>query len=123
MDGASLKKSLIVAMSSIPSFEGLENNELILTTAAGNICGKLISDDQLDSETDLSGVIANICGEISKKYLDNLSSTEFGVDGNDGYLFLTDVSIKSCSSNFITHLPFMVVFYDQIIGVSIGRND
>ena len=58
-----------------------------------------------------------------EEYLKNITSTDSEpvIVGNDGYIILKDVKIRSTSSNTITHMPFMVVFYDQIIGVSIGN--
>lgn len=123
MNHSSLKKSLIIAMSCVPKVEGLEENNLILTTSAGIISGKVPSEQEIDDENSLYGILYKICDNTKEEYLKNISSTasEPVIVGNDGYIILKDVKIRSTSSNAITHMPFMVVFYDQIIGVTIGN--
>jgi len=123
MNHSSLKKSLIIAMSCIPKVEGLEENNLILTTSAGIISGKVPSEQEIDDENSLCGVLYEICDNTKEEYLKNISSTDSEpvIIGNDGYIILKDVKIRSTSSDTITHMNFMVVFYDQIIGVTIGN--
>nr|DAD74983.1 MAG TPA: hypothetical protein [Siphoviridae sp. ctA995]DAV84218.1 MAG TPA: hypothetical protein [Caudoviricetes sp.] len=123
MNHSSLKKSLIIAMSCIPKVEGLEENNLILTTSAGIISGKVPSEQEIDDENSLCGVLYEICDNTKEEYLKNISSTDSEpvIVGNDGYIILKDVKIRSTSSDTITHMNFMVVFYDQIIGVTIGN--
>lgn len=123
MNHSSLKKSLIIAMSCIPEVEGLEENDLILTTSAGIISGKVPSEQEIDDEKSLYSVFYKICDNTKEEYLKNITSTDSEpvIVGNDGYIILKDVKIRSTSSNTITHMPFMVVFYDQIIGVTIGN--
>ena len=123
MNHSSLKKSLIIAMSCIPKVEGLEENNLILTTSAGIISGKVPSEQEIDDENSLCGVLYEICDNTKEEYLKNISSTDSEpvIAGNDGYIILKDVKIRPTSSDTITHMNFMVVFYDQIIGVTIGN--
>lgn len=123
MNHSSLKKSLIIAMSCVPKVEGLEENNLILTTSAGIISGKVPSEQEIDDENSLCGVLYEICDNTKEEYLKNISSTDSEpvIVGNDGYIILKDVKIRSTSSDTITHMNFMVVFYDQIIGVTIGN--
>lgn len=123
MNHSSLKKSLIIAMSCIPKVEGLEENNLILTTSAGIISGKVPSEQEIDDENSLCGVLYEICNNTKEEYLKNISSTDSDpvIVGNDGYIILKDVKIRSTSSDTITHMNFMVVFFDQIIGVTIGN--
>lgn len=123
MNHSSLKKSLIIAMSCFPKVEGLEENNLILTTSAGIISGKVPSEQEIDDENSLCGVLYEICDNTKEEYLKNISSTDSEpvIVGNDGYIILKDVKIRSTSSDTITHMNFMVVFYDQIIGVTIGN--
>lgn len=123
MNHSSLKKSLIIVMSCIPEVEGLEENNLILTTSAGIISGKVPSEQEIDDENSLCGVLYKICDNTKEEYLKNISSTDSEpvIVGNDGYIILKDVKIRSTSSDTITNMHFMVVFYDQIIGVTIGN--
>lgn len=60
MNHSSLKKSLIIAMSCIPEVEGLEENNLILTTSAGIISGKVPSEQEIDDE--------NLCTVFSIRF-------------------------------------------------------
>lgn len=125
MNHSSLKKSLIIAMSCILEVEGLEESNLILTTSAGIISGKVPSEQEIDDENSLCGVLYKICDNTKEEYLKNISSTDTDSEpvivGNDGYIILKDVKIKSTSSDTITHMHSTVVFYDQIIGVTIGN--
>ncbi|WP_195410998.1 hypothetical protein [Ruminococcus sp. BSD2780120874_150323_B10] len=96
---------------------------MILTTSAGIISGKVPSEQEIDDENSLCGVLYEICDNTKEEYLKNISSTDSEpvIVGNDGYIILKDVKIRSTSSDTITHMNFMVVFYDQIIGVTIGN--
>lgn len=93
MNHSSLKKSLIIAMSCIPKVEGLEENNLILTTSAGIISGKVPSEQEIDDENSLCGVLYEICNNTKEEYLKNISSTDSEpvIVGNDGYIILKDV--------------------------------
>lgn len=122
MNRSSLKKSLIIAMSCVPEVEGLERNDLLLTTPIGIISGKLPSDQEMNDEKSMCDIFCRICDNTKEEYLKNISSTDSDpvIAGNDGYIFLKDVKIKSTSSTTITSIPFMIVFFGQIIGVSVG---
>lgn len=110
-------------MSIIPDIKELENNNLILTTPAGIICGKLISEEEVQDGTSIQSAFAKLCVSVKEDYFKETSSEKTDVSDNDGYIFLKDVKIKSTSTNMVTNVPFMIVFYDQIIGVSIGSID
>ena len=106
----SLKKSLIQALLSLSADEEMGNHQLILTTAAGNI---------QNDDSNTSSIISHFCENVTNAYLkENPEMAE-----NDGYIVLSDVRIRSTSGNVITNLPVMVIFYDQIIGASIGIMD
>ena len=111
----SLKKSLIINLSDSTLVEGLEQNKLVLVTAFGNIVGKPLNDKDLEHTDDNKNFLPIMVELFSKEYLKDKTA-----DGNDGYIILKDVKITS-PSNTTTNLPFLVVFYDQIIGVTIGN--
>lgn len=48
---------------------------------------------------------------IAEKY-------EADIEGNDGYMLLSDVTV--INGNTRTNFEHMIVFYDQIIGVTLG---
>ncbi len=115
----SLKKSLIQALLSLSADEEMGNHQLILTTAAGNICGNPVLQNIQNDDSNTSSIISHFCENVTNAYLkENPEMAE-----NDGYIVLSDVRIRSTSGNVITNLPVMVIFYDQIIGASIGIMD
>lgn len=112
-----LKKAVIRSLAGATGVEGLEDNKVVLATSMGLICGRPASEVLLGEES------ATSQEDVIYAALLKSAKTSFGsgdVVGNDGYLLLTDVTIKSPSgANF--NVGNMVVFYDQIIGVSIGN--
>ena len=89
---------------------GLGSAGVILLTAMGAICGKpVLSTDQKDESN--ACVIA--LGVAAERF------EEGKPEGNDEFITLTDVTIRTQSGakfNFNT----LTVFFDQIIAVSIG---
>lgn len=101
------------------SGEMLRDNNLILITAAGVISGKyseIIERDPADGN--ISGEFQrNVMLEISKK----LGETE-EIDrlyDETTTILLSDVKINNCGT--MTNLPSLLVFADQVIGVSVGN--
>mgnify|MGYP004462421655 CR=1 FL=1 len=112
---STLKKDLILKFSCMPTLPELANNHLLLVTATGVISGDIITDSE--SDTALS-ILAKVSKSIADDYKNDEGTTD-SLDGNDGFIALKNVTIKS--SNCITTLDFLNVFFDQIIGVSIGK--
>ena len=108
----SLKKETIVSFACLSDEKDLGNNKLVLVTTAGVITGTLAK-----SENFLSKAVDHIIDQ----YRQDNGLDEKPLNGNDGLLSLEDVTIMSGSKTF--NIPFLTVFYDQIIGVSIGNID
>ena len=116
----SLKKEIIKNFIFLPDLDALKNNKIVLATALGLVSGRLPSDEEVENKESLNAALVKICSDTANEYKSNLSLSETdNLPDNDGYIYLVDVEIKS--SNAVFKTPFMVVFYDQIIGVSIGN--
>ena len=114
---SSLKKEIILGFSLIPDIEQLHGNQLILTTPMGLICGSPVN--ILENPTETTDFVNHLVGNI----LDHIKTQHQGdIDGNDGFLLLKDVTIHSTGNQTI-NLSSLVVFYDQIIGVTFGNPD
>lgn len=115
----SLKKYLIRGIATIPSIEGMEKNKIILVTSCGLIIGEIMkSTDDLS----LSNAFFTSVDTLTSMYLeDNKLSPDSVPDGNDGYILLKNVTIKNNTGDI--NLPILCVFYDQIIGATIGNSN
>lgn len=115
----SLKKDLVLSFSCLPDIEGLEKNKLFLTTPLGLISGRFPTDEELENSENINAILVKMCSRVTSEYKSELSLSESeSLPGDEGYLYLIDVEIKSPNQTY--SIPFMVVFYDQIIGISIG---
>ena len=121
---ASLKKSVILGMANATTVDMFKENSVILLTAAGMISGKLIEKSDLESfdQTDKSALstftVATIA-QKSKEEFDKQSDSELNVTGNDGYIILKDVHVTNVSGQTM-FFSALTVFFDQIIGVTLG---
>lgn len=111
-----LKKRIIRGLADISDTEAAGKKQLILTTAIGLISGKIYTGEEARSEPIGKGSI----GEFLPGIVGNYNPAE--IDENDGFLALKDVTIRIGANNMI-FLDSLVVFYDQIIGVTIGSID
>ncbi|SET71964.1 hypothetical protein SAMN05443270_1107 [Lacrimispora sphenoides] len=122
MDKPSLKKDLIYNFWNIADLKQLGTQRLQLVTASGLISGvpaRLPVDTEYD-ELVGTQILAKYYVDAVKNYRSRhgLSGTE-SVPGNDGAIVLQDVVITNTSGTI--DIPFLVVFFDQIIGVSLGN--
>ena len=113
----SFKKYIIRRFSELPLSELLFDNKLILATPSGIIMGTPVFDEKSTEELPFTNFI-NSLGSIYRE--DHDISEDARLEGNDGYLYLKDVTIRN--GVHCTSLPYMWVFYDQIVGVSIGKS-
>lgn len=111
----SLKKELIVKFALSTTVEEMENNKLILLTPAGLVSGELVT----ESNSPEVQVLDAFTNKLATQYKeDNNIDEATYLDGNDGYLSLENVTINHGSSSI--KMPFINVFFDQIIGVTLG---
>lgn len=126
MDIPSAKKQTIVDFYAWMASEKYENKSLIIFTSAGIISGKPVVDfEKSDAKAELNSkesyamtckLLATIGDAYKKSY-----SIKSPLPGNDGFIMLKDVTVKSAGieSSFTS----MVVFFDQIIGISLEDLD
>lgn len=119
----SFKKELIQKYSFLTTAEGMETNKVILVTAIGIIQGTFL---QLPDESETSNTITNdlLMAKLTERFAedyrsDNKIAEDEPLPGNDGGFCLKDVCIKSANATF--NLPFLFIFYDQIIAATIGN--
>ena len=121
MDKPTMKKYISLMLTGVSEIEGLENNDVIFVTSIGYITGKPLSEEEtqenskITSDNTLYWVTKNITDDYRKEY----NITEEPIDGNDGYIILKDVTIKYLNST--TKLGSLILFFDQIIGVTFGN--
>ena len=117
MNIPTLKKYLIQQMSVFPDVPPFspEKSKVILVTAAGIIEGKLLQSNSEDNEGDFLGKM--ICG-FSDEYEKKILKDGQTLSGNDGFILLSNVTIRNGAIK--NDMPLLTVFYDQIIGISIG---
>ena len=109
-----LKKTIIRGLAVATGLEALRNNKLVLVTPIGVISGYLCDEDNLGQDA---------TGEVLLSTITEKLTTDFGednIEGNDGYLLLSDVKVQT-GANMTYNLPNLIVFYDQIIGVTLGN--
>lgn len=124
MDNMTLKKTVIRTFADVSSPIG---SNLLLATPFGLISGRL-STTSVPTPEELDQISGKATVEEAASVTAALLATaksNYGdapVNGNDGYLAFFDVVIKS-SSGTTFNIGSMVVFYDQIIGISLGKFD
>ena len=124
MSRVSLKKTIINSLFSLIDTDNFKDNHLILTTPVGVISGKPFSPDpdQTFDPSTIDVVFEEVLQHVTSDYFESNTCNESDLSENDGYLFLTDVTVRFSNSCISKH-PFMAVFYDHIIGVTLGHID
>lgn len=113
------KKDLILQFAALASEPASPSNHLVLLTSAGIITGDIILDDEKDPDvSSLTKFTTDTAMDYRKEYQ---LPDDSHLDGNDGCICLKNVTINL--SRVTTHIPFLSVFFDQIIAVSIGNLD
>lgn len=120
-----LKKNIIFRFADLLDNEEFSNYKIILSTSTGTITGRFLKDSDSQSsshnnETTAALAFSQLCGQEYDLYKEELNLSDSDkLPGDDGYLLLKDVEILT-SVKTIT-LPAMVVFFSDIVGVSIGE--
>ncbi len=117
MSAPSIKKHMIITFSQLANFEDLgENNSVILLTAIGSISGKIMTPDSDNPSTRLLSQLANkFTDDYDKQYPSSIQDHPF-----DGYIELEDAVIH-LNAGGTNRMPYLIVFFDQIIGVTMGE--
>ena len=117
MNIPSLKKHMIKEFLGIPLYDELSDYRLILITSAGVIIGDpVIENDPDDVANNLSKHIKLFTDDY---YDQNNIDKNVSLDNDDGFLCLKNVELKSSTNTF--HIPFITIFYNDIIGITIGK--
>ena len=111
----SLKSYMIDSYANLILVEeiGVENNELILLTSLGTIQGTPLNDNKSNKEIALLKKVNDIA---ENEYFNENSD----IQGNDEYIALEDVLLITPSGDKVK-FPHLNVFYDQVIGVTVGN--
>lgn len=117
MNIPSLKKHMIKEFLEMPLYDELSDYRLILITSAGIIIGDPVTEDDSDD-------VANDLSKTVKIFTDdyygrNNIDKNVSLDNDDGFLCLKNVELKSSTNTF--HIPFITIFYNDIIGITIGK--
>lgn len=105
-----LKKEIIKMFAIAPTVEAFANNKVIFLTPMGIITGSLPDENTSESNTKIISAIVNKTNEYFK---------DVELSDNDGYIQLTDASLRTATGS-TCNLGDIVLFVDQIIGVTLG---
>jgi hypothetical protein len=130
MEHPSLKKAIIAGFWNGVTQENLKGNALALVTAAGIIEGYPVTQEESEalkqkknfaemSDKEKSVCMTSILTDSAERVYDENYKVNHPVPGNDGYILLKNVTFRSANATYC--LETLVVFFDQIIGVSFGR--
>ena len=124
MNDLSMKKNVIMTFSDVSTDI---KSSLILMTPMVMICGK-VYEAKIPTEEELNKIHGRATVEEGASVIAailasaRLNYGEIPVVGNDGYLALTDVTVKVPRGDTF-NMGNLVVFYDQIIGITLGEFD
>lgn len=112
----SLKKYLIYSCCSMPLIDDLQDSKIIIVTHSGVITGSPIAEDESDSTIYNWATISSTFADNYRKQhsIDESQS----LDGNDGFVTLKDVEFKSGTATY--HFNVLNIFFDQIVGITVG---
>lgn len=114
---SSIKDEIIKAFATAANEEALQDAKVILMTSTGLIYGKMVMDDvelpQTEHQKNVSAFYYGLLDAVHNK----VSSGQ--INDCKSYIYLTDASIKLSLGSPI-EIGNIVVFCDQIVGVSIG---
>lgn len=115
----SIKKDLLIAFTMLESTSRDENPaHLILVTSAGVISGLPVTEHE--EKGTITSNLLDFIGTVIKEHKESNNIEDYKLaEGLDGFFSLKDVTIRSGNSTYT--LPFLTVFYDQIVGVSVGN--
>jgi len=120
MNNPALKKMIISKFANMASLTG--SNKIILVTHAGVIAGDLAilpkdsEINSLNSEELIYKIVEVATEEYRSKYFPDYDGP---LPDNDGCIALKDARIIVGSKTI--SLPFITVFYDQIVGITFGH--
>ncbi|MDF2907150.1 MAG: hypothetical protein K0R34_2471 [Herbinix sp.] len=116
MSNPSIKKHMITNFSVLSNLEELGGDKkVILLTSTGLISGNVMMPN---SDNPAKKLLADLTSGFASDYKSKYPSNE--QDPFDGYVTLEDAVIHSHTGD-TNCIPYLMVFIDQIIGVTIGE--
>ena len=110
-----LKKDLIRQFAAMTSLETMKDSRLVLLTPAGMIVGTAIPKEEADPNV---ASMTKVTSELARGYYkENRLPTDAPLENNDGFFMLKNVLLQSGGTT--AQIPFLVIFFDQVIAVSI----
>lgn len=107
---ANLNKHLILSFANLTKLKDFDKNNLILLTPSGIISGKIVSDEEI-KELKFFNDFTN---ESVNCFIEETQES----DKYPAFIKLKDVTFKNGAFSY--SVPFITVFLDQIVGVTIG---
>lgn len=118
MEHESLKKEIILKLSIATELEELKTNSIILITSIGIITGNINDSDKDESDVS-SFLLGKLVSNSIVSYKEKHNLGDSPLKGNDGVIVLKDAIITN--NGLDAHFKELAVFYDQIIGITIGE--
>lgn len=122
MNIPSLKKTLIHQYLLLAERDELKGNVITLITTAGTIIGTIIEKNPAEEMQSTDDFLPTINEQIKSQYYSTFELEENKtLPENDGFFCLKNVSLISGTGARPINFNFLNVFYDQIIGITIGH--
>lgn len=116
MENPTLKKAIIRDLLRAPASEKIGAESICLLTAFGLVTGiPVISDINPEKQP-----VGSIAMEIYDNYSEKFDVTS-SLPGNDGYIILKNAEVISSPRTKSFNFTELIVFFDQIIGVTFGE--
>jgi len=121
MNRPSLKKHIVRYLSVAPEIPELAGKEIVILTPMGIIIGMLPPAD-IDSQVNYDGtkLLCEIAAQLNESYKSEYDIT-LPLEGDEGYIILTHA--RCLTNNSVTNIESVLIFYDQIIGITFGNVD
>lgn len=117
----SLKKQVVLSFAVASNTDMLKGNGLILLTSSAIITGELLN-EPAESDSNSIGAVRGILMAASQQFDKTTEgSNETPLTPNDGFITLKNATIRGLGGHSFFNLETFVVFYDQIVGVSMGN--
>lgn len=119
MSGTFTKKLLLTAYAHGVAMDNFKGNKIFLVTPAGIISGIPVLEKD---ENDMNVAMLQAFNDSAVKIKAEISAEATPADALSEYFVLKDVQIQKDGSATVS-VPALTVFCDQIIGITIGRQN
>jgi len=129
MDRPTVKKTMIMDFAENIASDEFKENSLILVTSAGVIYGSPVLNEEVESfktqkfsellPKEIALSITSIMASSSYSKYEKEYKINSALPEDDGYILLKDVILHTSNSTY--NFASLAVFFDEIVGVSIGN--